>query len=64
MFVKEQRLIGSYGRNRRDMEATLDWAAEGRICATIDREFSLNETPKALALLRERKVMGKLIIKP
>ncbi|MEO7299739.1 MAG: zinc-binding dehydrogenase [Verrucomicrobiota bacterium] len=64
MFVKEQRLIGSYGRNRRDMEATLHWAAEGKICATIDREFSLNETPQALALLRKRKVMGKLIIKP
>ncbi|MEY2465601.1 MAG: hypothetical protein QOD03_122, partial [Verrucomicrobiota bacterium] len=27
LFVKQQRLVGSYGRNRADMEATLAWAA-------------------------------------
>ena len=26
-FVKQHRLIGSYGRNRADIQATLDWAA-------------------------------------
>jgi NADPH:quinone reductase-like Zn-dependent oxidoreductase len=25
LFVKQQRLVGSYGRTRKDMEATLAW---------------------------------------
>jgi alcohol dehydrogenase len=64
LFVKEQSLVGSYGRNRADIEATLQWAARGKIKAAIHRSFSLGETAAAFAQLRERKVMGKLIVVP
>ena len=64
IFVKEQRLIGSYGRDRVDLEKTLEWAAGGRIIPVINRVFALGETPQAFAALRDRTVLGKLVIRP
>ncbi len=62
LFVKQQRIIGSYGRNRVDMERTLDWAAAGKLKAAIDRTLPLERTREAFDLLRERKVNGKIVI--
>jgi NADPH:quinone reductase-like Zn-dependent oxidoreductase len=64
MFVREQRLIGSYGRSRADILATLDWASKGKIKPSIDRVFSLAEGVRAFAALRHREVMGKVVITP
>jgi 2-desacetyl-2-hydroxyethyl bacteriochlorophyllide A dehydrogenase len=61
-FVKQQRLIGSYGRNRADMIATLDWAAVGKLKALIHKRYTLEETPQAFADLRDRSVLGKAIV--
>jgi NADPH:quinone reductase-like Zn-dependent oxidoreductase len=61
-FVKQHRLIGSYGRNRADLTATLEWAAQGKLRPTIDRAWPLTEVPAALNLLRARAVLGKVII--
>lgn len=63
-FVKQQRLIGSYGRNRADLTATLEWAAEGKLKPAIDRILPLEETTSGYAALRQRAVMGKVLIKP
>jgi 2-desacetyl-2-hydroxyethyl bacteriochlorophyllide A dehydrogenase len=63
-FVKQQRLIGSYGRNAADLKATLQWAAAGRLKPVIDSCLSLAETPRAYEFLRSRKVLGKLLIRP
>lgn len=62
LFVKQQRIIGSYGRNRADMKRTLEWAAAGKLKAVIDRTLPLEKTRKAFDLLRERKVAGKIVI--
>lgn len=62
LFVKQQRLIGSYGRNRADMKRTLDWAATGKLKAVIDRTLPLESTREAFDLLRKRKVAGKIVI--
>lgn len=62
MFVREQRLIGSYGRSRTDILATLDWAAQGRLKPSIDRSFPLERAGEAFAALRNREVMGKVIV--
>ncbi|MDB6027877.1 MAG: hypothetical protein JWM68_4100 [Verrucomicrobiales bacterium] len=64
VFVKQQSLIGSYGRNRKDIAATLEWVREGKMRAVIDKTFPLAEVPQAFALLRARKVHGKVIVKP
>jgi 2-desacetyl-2-hydroxyethyl bacteriochlorophyllide A dehydrogenase len=63
-FVKQQRLIGSYGRNRADLQATLEWAAAGKLKPVIDSVFPLDQTPEAFAKLRSRKVLGKVLIEP
>lgn len=64
IFVKQQRLIGSYGRNRADIQATLEWAAAGKIAPVIDSIFPLAETPAAFAKLRSRQVLGKVLVNP
>lgn len=62
LFVKQQRLIGSYGRNRADMRATLDWAAAGKLRPVIHSVLPLAQTAEAFAALRARKVLGKIVI--
>lgn len=64
LFVKEQSIVGSYGRNRADIKATLQWAEQGKIKAIIDRTFDLSDTPRAFAELRARNVSGKLVVIP
>lgn len=64
LFVKQQRLIGSYGRNRTDIQATLEWAAAGKLAPVIDFIYPLAETPYAFERLRSRDVLGKLLITP
>ena len=61
-FVKEQKLVGSYGRSRKDIQAVLAWAAQGRIKAAIANIFPLDQTPAAFAALRGRRVMGKVVV--
>jgi NADPH:quinone reductase-like Zn-dependent oxidoreductase len=61
-FVKEQKLIGSYGRTRADIKDTLDWAAKGRLKPAIDRTYPLGDTVKAFGDLRARRVRGKVVI--
>ena len=63
-FVKQQRLIGSYGRNRADIQATLEWAAAGRLKPVIDTIYPLDQTAEAFAHLRSRSVLGKVLIEP
>jgi NADPH:quinone reductase-like Zn-dependent oxidoreductase len=63
-FVKQQRVVGSYGRDRADMEATLRWAAEARLKASVSETVPLVETPRAFARLRARTVLGKLVVVP
>lgn len=62
LFVKQQRLVGSYGRNASDFKATLAWAADGRLKPVIDVIVPLSETSRAYELLRSRKVLGKVVV--
>ena len=62
--MKQQRLIGSYGRNRADLIATLEWAAAGKLKPVIDSVFPLDQTREAFDKLRSRQVLGKVLIEP
>jgi len=64
IFVKQQRLIGSYGRNRTDIQTTLAWAAAGKFAPVIDSIFPLAEAAQAFAKLRARRVLGKVLVSP
>jgi 2-desacetyl-2-hydroxyethyl bacteriochlorophyllide A dehydrogenase len=61
-FVKEQKLIGSYGRSRKDIQAVLEWAAQGRIKPVATQVFPLEQTANAFAALRQRQVLGKVLV--
>lgn len=63
-FVKQQRFIGSYGRNRADIAKTLQWAAEGKLKPVIDSIFPLEQTAGAFAKLRSRDFLGKILVEP
>jgi NADPH:quinone reductase-like Zn-dependent oxidoreductase len=63
-FVKQQRLIGSYGRNRADIEMALEWAAQGKLKPVIDTVFPLDQTARAFAHLRSRAALGKVLVEP
>jgi 2-desacetyl-2-hydroxyethyl bacteriochlorophyllide A dehydrogenase len=63
-FVKQQRLIGSYGRNTIDFKATLDWTAQGKLKPVIDSVVPLREAPSAYQRLRSREVLGKVVVTP
>lgn len=64
LFVKEQKLVGSYGRNRKDIAATLEWAARGKIKPATHEVYPLSRAPEAFAALRQRRVLGKVVIEP
>lgn len=63
-FVKEQRLIGSYSRNKADLVATLQWVAQGRLKPVIDSVFPLARVAEAFARLRSREALGKVLVDP
>lgn len=64
LFVKQQRLVGSYGRDRADVQTTLEWVAAGKLKPVIDSVFPLDQVPEAFAKLRSRSVLGKVLIEP
>ncbi|HWD20609.1 MAG TPA: zinc-binding dehydrogenase [Verrucomicrobiae bacterium] len=62
LFVKEQKLIGSYGRNRQDITATLEWLAAGKLKPAIHQSVPLEKTRDAFDALRARAVIGKMVV--
>jgi NADPH:quinone reductase-like Zn-dependent oxidoreductase len=64
LFVKQQRLVGSYSRNKADLNATLDWAAAGKLEPVIHASYPLARTAEAFAALRGRSVLGKVLVAP
>jgi len=62
LFVKEHKLIGSYGRNRKDILATLEWAAAGKLHPATNQTFPLAKTRDAFDALRNRTVIGKAVV--
>ena len=51
---------GLQGRHR----AARAWCAEGKLSCHVQQVYPLAETPQALKALAERKVMGKLVVRP
>src|SRR6185295_5779858 len=51
-------------RHRDNMIMLLDWCKGGRIVPHVHARFPLAETAKALQLIEDRKVTGKVIVNP
>ena len=60
---------GEYGRQfpergAENVKAIWDWARAGKTRPHVHGEFPLADTRRAMAQLEQRKVVGKVIIKP
>jgi NADPH:quinone reductase-like Zn-dependent oxidoreductase len=64
LFVKQQRLVGSYGRNVSDFRATLDWAARGKLKPVVHSVLPLEGALEGYRQLRDRAVLGKIVVTP
>ena len=50
--------------HRANTEQLLAWCAEGKLSSHVHAVYSLAEAPAALKAIAERKVMGKVILRP
>jgi alcohol dehydrogenase len=64
IWTFEQNIMGSNGWETRDVEELLALIGAGKMKALVDRELPLEETRTAFQLLRDRKVFGKVIVRP
>jgi NADPH2:quinone reductase len=46
------------------LEQLVRWCAAGRLSCHVQQIYPLSETPKAIKALSDRKVMGKLVVRP
>lgn len=60
----ELRIIGSNSFYEENLRALLDLIGEGAISPVIDREVSLEEAAEGLRLIRDREVLGKVVVNP
>jgi len=63
-WTYEHEMIGSDGWTRDDLQALLDWIAEGRFTPVIDSTLPLVEAAEAERRLEDREVVGKIILVP
>jgi alcohol dehydrogenase len=60
----ELNIKGSNSFYDEDLKALLDMVAEGGIAPLIDRKVPLEQAAAGLALIRDREVLGKVIVNP
>lgn len=61
-FVKQQKIIGSYGRTHADFIHTLQWLENGQLKPVIDSIHPLESATAGLIQLRNRQAIGKILI--
>ncbi|WP_306051257.1 zinc-binding dehydrogenase [Oceaniradius stylonematis] len=64
IFTAEMDIRGSTGFTSDDIAACLDLVAEGRLKPVIDQELPLSRAHQGVAMLRDRKVFGKIVVVP
>ena len=57
-------ILGSTGFTREEIATCLELAAEGRLKPVIDLELPLSRAHEGVAMLRDRKVFGKIVVVP
>ena len=64
IWRREVSIIGSNGWRREDLEALLLETAAGRFDPCVDRVFPLEQAVEAMRTIEERRVFGKVIVRP
>jgi NADPH:quinone reductase-like Zn-dependent oxidoreductase len=64
LYRRKLSLIGGAGSDPKDVQATVEGAASGRLTAAIDRVLPLSAIAEAHRLVDERLVTGKVVLVP
>ena len=64
LFSRQIMVIGSNGGTREELKEVLRFTAEGRLNATIDQVFPLEQIVQAQKYLESRQQYGKVLVKP
>ena len=64
LYRNKLQVIGGAGSDPKDVAATVEGAASGRLRAAIDRILTLNDVTEAHRLVNERVVTGKVVLVP
>lgn len=64
IWTRELNIVGSNGWANEDLTMCLEMVRRGKLKAVIDRILPLEETAEGHRLLEERKVFGKVLVRP
>lgn len=64
MWTFELQILGSNGWMREDLFTLLDLVQTGKLKPVIDKTFPLSQANEAFAMLEDRVVFGKVVVKP
>ena len=64
MWTFELQILGSNGWMREDLFSLLDLVQTGKLKPVIDKTFPLSQANEAFAMLEDRVVFGKVVVKP
>lgn len=64
IWVFELQVLGSNAYTREDIEKCLQLASEGKLKALIDETYMLENAAEAFARVEERRVLGKVLVRP
>jgi len=64
MWTFELQILGSNGWMREDLFTLLDLVQTGKLKPVIDKTFHLSQANEAFAMLEDRVVFGKVVVKP
>jgi NADPH2:quinone reductase len=64
LFWEHKRVLGSSMGTQHDLERLVDLVARGDLDPKIDSTFSLSEADAAFERMRERSLVGKVVLRP
>lgn len=64
LYMKQQRIIGTFGSRPQDVARTMQAASEGKIHAFIGRIMPLSDAAEAHRLVEANAITGKLMLSP
>ena len=64
LFFKQHQLRGSFMGSMKEFKRGLEWLAEGKVRAFVDRTYPLGEVAEAHRYVESRAVRGKVVLVP
>lgn len=64
VFVRQLEVIGSTSHSRAELRDALEYVWSGTVTPVLQETFSLEEYQKAFRMMDDRRVFGKLLLKP